>query len=130
MGHWTRFAIRGSLLLLCSALSFSACSDRVVYDTPYLRTRIVDAETAHPIPSASVTIWSRQDPEGKAVGTSDSDGNVFISPATHRAVAFGPWDSFPPSGVARVEASGYVQREVVIAAGVSDTEPIALTPMK
>jgi hypothetical protein len=125
---WRKIAL---LALVPNALLVSACSERIVYDTPYLSARTIDAVTNRPVSGASVEVWSRREPEKRVNGSSDADGNVLVAPLlvaplTRQSFVFGPWDPVPPSGRARIEAPGYVPVEIDVAGGIGDTSTVAL----
>ena len=125
--RWRKITVVG---ILPAALLVTGCSDGTVYETPYLRTRIIDATTTRPIPGASVAVWSQREPEKTVNASSDADGNVLVSPLTRRALVFGPWDPVPPSGKATIKAFGYVPVEIGIGAGINDTNTVALWPSR
>jgi hypothetical protein len=114
--------------LICAGLFLVACSDHIAYDTPYLRTRVIDAATKQPIANANVIVWQPDHSTARASGSSDQAGSAIVESLTHMISTFLPWDSLPPGGRARVEAHGYVSREVEVGAGMADTPPIELAP--
>ncbi len=109
-------------------MSVAGCSSGLIYDTPYLRTQIVDAQTRQPIESARIEVWAVRREDVVARGATDSQGQVFVAPLTHKAYRFGPYDTYPPPGRVRVSASGYLVTEAAVSFGAGRTPTIALVP--
>jgi hypothetical protein len=118
----------GTALLIGAALLCGACAERVVYDTPYFRTRILDGATFLPVANASVTVWSRRDPRFRATTRSDANGIAFLPPATRDTSFFGWYDEVPPAGGVRIEAAGYLSQELALTPGAAHSDLVALTP--
>lgn len=120
------------LVLLSTGVVLCGCGTWTIYDTPYLKTRIIDVVSKQPIIDAQVVVCADHNEDQCATGVSDKVGNVELESHTHKIIRFlpVPYDTFPPGGTIRVVARGYAPLVCEKDYGIDNTKPIELTPMK
>jgi hypothetical protein len=110
-------------------LGIGDCRDGVFVGSGLRHAIPADSDRrCQPIGSARVEVWVVRREDLIARGATDSRGQVFVAPLTHKAYRFGPCDTCPPAGRITVAANGYLPVEAAVSSGAGRTPTIALVP--
>ena len=123
------------MIAAVASMSLAACQTGMVYVSPPLHTRVIDAVTEAPIANVSVTMWSTEVQDARQRGLTDRSGFVDLPRLKgHLSVAF-PFvgDRVVPPAIARFEVHGYISKEVSSGTGAAyfdGAAPIRLAPLR